>query len=115
MPIWAGIEGCFSISILTSLTLPLAALTAFSRTGVSCLHGPHQSAQKSTSTGWRLDSSMTSLTKVCVVVSLTDASAVAVQLVATCRVLLVFCPDLIAFSPAFPLPAGRRIDPSLGD
>src|SRR5262249_32404512 len=78
MPIWPGIEGCFSISILTSLTLPLAALTAFSKIGVSCLHGPHHSAQKSTSTGWRLDSSMTSLTKVCVVVSLTDASAVAV-------------------------------------
>ena len=70
--------------ILTSLTLPLAAFTAFSRTGVSCLHGPHHGAQKSTSTGWRLDSSMTSLTKVCVVVSLTDASAVAVPLAATC-------------------------------
>jgi hypothetical protein len=33
------------MSILTSLTLPLAALTAFSRTGVSCLQGPHQGAQ----------------------------------------------------------------------
>src|SRR5262249_20212784 len=33
--------------------------------------GPHHSAQKSTSTGWRLDSSITSLTKVWVVVSLT--------------------------------------------
>src|ERR1700681_679455 len=62
--------------ILTSLTLPLAALTAFSRIGVSCLQGPHQGAQKSTSTGWRLDSSMTSLTKACVVVSLATASAV---------------------------------------
>src|SRR5580704_17103992 len=61
--------------ILTSLTLPLAAFTAFSSTGVSCLHGPHHGAQKSTSTGWRLDSSITSLTKLCVVVSLTDASA----------------------------------------
>ena len=71
MPIWPGMAGCSSMFILTSLTLPLAAFTAFSRTGVSCLHGPHHGAQKSTSTGWRLDSSMTSLTKVCVVVSLT--------------------------------------------
>ena len=78
MPIWPGIAGWSSMFILTSLTLPLAALTAFSRTGVSCLHGPHQGAQKSTSTGWRLDSSMTSLTKACVVVSLTTASAVMV-------------------------------------
>src|SRR5215471_8438285 len=71
MPSCPGIVGCLSISILTSFTLPLAARTTFSSTGPSCLHGPHHSAQKSTSTGWRLDSSITSLTKVCVVVSLT--------------------------------------------
>ena len=75
MPIWPGMAGCSSMFILTSLTLPLAARTAFSRMGVSCLHGPHHGAQKSTSTGWRFDSSMTSLTKVCVVVSLTSPSA----------------------------------------
>ena len=78
MPIWPGISGCLSISILASLTLPLAAFTAFSRIGVSCLHGPHQGAQKSTSTGWRLDSSITSLRKPCVVVSMTALSAAAV-------------------------------------
>src|SRR6266851_4001753 len=72
MPSCPGIEGCLSMSILTSLTLPLAALTTFSSTGVSCLHGPHHSAQKSTSTGCRLDSSITSFTKACVVVSLTS-------------------------------------------
>src|SRR5215813_7115371 len=71
IPSCPGIEGCLSMSILTSLTLPLAARTTFSNTGPSCLQGPHHSAQKSTSTGWRLDSSITSLTKVCVVVSLT--------------------------------------------
>src|SRR5450830_447126 len=65
--------------ILTSLTLPLAAFTAFSRIGVSCLHGPHHGAQKSTSTGWCLDSSITSLTKPCVVVSLTPLSAAAIS------------------------------------
>src|SRR5262245_52742534 len=49
--------------ILTSLTLPLAARTAFSSTGVSCRHGPHHSAQTSIRTGWRRDSSTTSFTK----------------------------------------------------
>ena len=77
MPIWPGIAGCSSMFILASLTLPLAAFTAFSRIGVSCLQGPHQGAQKSTSTGWCLDSSITSLTKPCVVVSLTTLSAAA--------------------------------------
>src|SRR5947207_13270478 len=71
MPSCPGIEGCLSISILTSLTLPLAAWTTFSSTGASCLQGPHHSAQKSTRTGWRFDSSITSFMKVCVVVSLT--------------------------------------------
>ena len=74
MPIWPGMAGCSSMFILTSLTLPLAALTAFSRIGVSCLQGPHQGAQKSISTGWRFDSSITSFTKVLVVVSLTSSS-----------------------------------------
>ena len=69
MPIWPGIAGCSSMFILASLTSPLAFFTAFSRTGVSCLQGPHQGAQKSTSTGWRLDSSITSFMKPCVVVS----------------------------------------------
>ncbi len=63
--------------ILTSLTLPLAALTTFSRIGVSCLQGPHQGAQKSTSTGWRFDSSITSFMKAWVVVSLIRPSGAA--------------------------------------
>ena len=61
--------------ILVSLTLPLAAFTAFSMIGVSCLQGPHHGAQKSTSTGWRLDSSITSFMKLCVVTSLTTSAA----------------------------------------
>src|SRR5262249_14816053 len=77
MPSCPGIAGCLSMSILTSLTLPLAALTTFSSTGPSCLQGPHHSAQKSTSTGWRLDSSITSLTKVWVVVSFTRLAGAA--------------------------------------
>src|SRR5258707_5023771 len=61
--------------ILTSFTLPLAARTAFSSTGVSWRHGPHHGAQKSISTGWRFDSSMTSFTNVWVVVSLIRSAA----------------------------------------
>ena len=75
MPIWPGIAGCSSMFILTSLTLPLAARTAFSSTGVSWRQGPHQGAQKSISTGWRFDSSMTSFTNVWVVVSLIRSAA----------------------------------------
>src|SRR6476620_11206617 len=77
MHIWPGIAGCSSIFIFASFTFPFAALTAFSRTGVSCLHGPHHGAQKSTRTGWCLDSSMTSFMKPCVVVSLTTSGVIA--------------------------------------
>ncbi len=66
--------------ILTSLTLPLAARTAFSRIGVSWRQGPHHGAQKSISTGWRFDSSMTSFTKVWVVVSLIRSGAASAAL-----------------------------------
>ena len=64
--------------ILQSFTLPLAARTAFSRAGVSCLHGPHQGAQKSTSTGCWRNPSITSFLKLWVVVSLMRPSAVTV-------------------------------------
>ena len=80
MPIWPGIAGCWSMFILTSLTLPLAARTAFSSIGVSWRQGPHHSAQKSISTGWRFDSSMTSFTKVWVVVSLIRSAGAAAPL-----------------------------------
>ena len=86
MPIWPGTAGCSSMFILTSLTLPLAAFTAFSRIGVSCLHGPHQGAQKSISTGWRFDSSITSFTKVWVVVSLISPSAAGARAGRDCHV-----------------------------
>jgi hypothetical protein len=77
------------MSILTSLTLPLAALTTFSSTGVSCLHGPHHSAQKSTSTGWRLDSSITSFTNAWVVVSLTTPSGAAAAVPSLCNIVIL--------------------------
>ena len=69
-PSWPAISGYSSMFILTSFTAPSAALTSFSSTGVSCLHGPHQGAQKSTSTGTVRDASITSCMKLCVVVSL---------------------------------------------
>jgi hypothetical protein len=87
---------------LTSFTLPLAARTTFSSTGVSCRHGPHQGAQKSTSTGWRFDSSITSRTKAWVVVSLTKLSATAAAVGACCNISLLrltFRPEPAAICP----------------
>src|SRR5262245_46904341 len=121
MPSCPGIEGCLSISILTSLTLPLAARTTFSKTGPSCLHGPHHSAQKSTSTGWRLDSSITSLTKVWVVVSLIRPSAGAASPVCSIVILSVLRHTVSAGPVGSPVPSSRchqpfglrsRVDPS---
>ena len=57
---WASIW-FLSMSILTSLTAPLASLTTFSIIGCSVLHGPHHGAQKSTMTGTVRDASITSL------------------------------------------------------
>ena len=74
-PSCPAISGNSSMFILTSFTLPPAPLTTFSMTGVSCLQGPHQGAQKSTSTGWRADSAITSTRKAAVVVSLMRSEA----------------------------------------
>ncbi len=71
MPSCPAIAGCSSMFILTSFTAPPAAATTFSSAGCSCLHGPHQGAQKSTSTGSFRDSWMTSAVKLAVVTSLT--------------------------------------------
>src|SRR5262245_3435929 len=54
----------------TRRTLPPKLLTTFSRIGVSCLHGSHQLAQKSTNTTALRDASSTSLAKVAAVASL---------------------------------------------
>ena len=53
-----------SMSIFTSRTRPPAARTTFSSVGVSCLQGPHQVAQKSTSTGTSREAATTSCMKV---------------------------------------------------
>ena len=68
--ICAAIRWFWSTSILTSRTLPLASVTAFSSAGVSVLQGPHQGAQKSTITGTSTEASITSAMKVASVPSL---------------------------------------------
>ena len=74
--------GCSSIFILTSFTAPPAAATTFSSAGCNCLQGPHQGAQKSTSTGNLRDSWMTSAAKLAVVTSFTVSGWAAAPLVA---------------------------------
>ena len=80
---------------LDQLDHALGAGTAFSSTGVSCRHGPHQSAQKSTSTGWRFNSSMTSCTKVWVVVSLIRSAATGAGPPPCSTIVTVSSPDVL--------------------
>src|SRR3954471_9502020 len=60
-----------STSILARTHEPLPSAASFSSTGDSCLHGPHQSAQKSITTGTEVDRSRTSAWKVASVTSRT--------------------------------------------
>src|SRR5262249_32177877 len=76
MRICCAISGFSSMLSLTIRTAPFVARTVFSRIGPSCLHGPHQGAQKSTMTGAANDPSTTSAIKVAVVTSFTGAAAV---------------------------------------
>src|SRR3954466_14773646 len=56
----ADTRGLASVSTLASATLPSRLVTAFSRIGVSWRQGPHQAAQKSTTTGSSRERSTTS-------------------------------------------------------
>src|SRR5271169_916458 len=76
MRICCAISGFSSILSLTIRTAPLVARTVFSRIGPSCLQGPHQGAQKSTTTGASNEPSTTSAMKLAVVTSFTGAAAV---------------------------------------
>ena len=71
---WAS-RGLASTSTLASTHAPPASLASFSSTGLSCLHGPHHSAHRSTITGVVRDRSATSLLKVSSVTSITNADA----------------------------------------
>src|SRR5918999_2279037 len=59
MPKAAARRWLASTSTLASSTLPARAVAARSSAGVSCLHGPHQAAQKSTTTGTERERSRT--------------------------------------------------------
>ena len=63
--------GCASTSTFASSTAPPVSATTFSRIGPSVLHGPHHSAQRSTTTGTVVDRSMTSVANVASVTSVT--------------------------------------------
>ena len=53
-----------SVSAFATISFPSYASAIFFRVGASILHGPHQSAQKSTRTGVVFDFSRTSFSKV---------------------------------------------------
>src|SRR3546814_16889125 len=72
-----AISGHSSMLTLTSFTAPAALRTTRSSNGVSCLHGPHHGAQKSTSTGTVIEASTTSAMKVLLVASLITSAAAA--------------------------------------
>src|SRR5690606_1620916 len=57
---WRASSGCASVSILTSTKRPPYCCSSRSSIGPSVLHGPHHGAQKSSTTGVRIDVSITS-------------------------------------------------------
>ena len=65
---WA-MFGLASTSTLASSTWPSVAATTFSMIGPSCLHGPHHSAHRSTTTGTVMDRSITAVWNVASVTS----------------------------------------------
>src|SRR5262249_33837116 len=65
----AEIWGFSSTLTLVRTTLPSVSSTAFSMMGPRVRHGPHQGAQRSTTTGTSLDRLMTSVSKVASVTS----------------------------------------------
>ena len=56
--------------ILASLKAPPYSVSSFSRMGPIALQGPHQGAQKSTSTGWVMEAATTSCSKFSMVMSI---------------------------------------------
>ena len=60
------------MSTLASTQAPLPASASRSSTGESCLHGPHQVAHRSTTTGTVIDRSSTSVWKLASVTSMTN-------------------------------------------
>src|SRR6185369_3057870 len=54
MPYFAAVSGFSSTLSFTIFTLPFIEPASSSSAGAIILHGPHHSAQKSTTTGWAL-------------------------------------------------------------
>src|SRR5919201_379591 len=73
------IDGFVSVSSLARTTWPSRAAVSFSRIGLSARHGPHHSAQKSTTTGVVRERSMTSRSKSCSVTSITAMGSKALE------------------------------------
>jgi hypothetical protein len=67
-------RGFASTSTLASTQAPSSSMASFSSTGVSCLQGPHHSAQKSMTTGVESDRSSTSVWNVASVTSMMTAA-----------------------------------------
>ena len=65
--------------ILASLKRPAYSASTFSSTGPSDLQGPHQGAQKSTSTGTLCEASMTSVSKLARVTSIMGCACMSVM------------------------------------
>src|SRR5690606_5342907 len=70
IPYAAASSGFSSEFTFTTFTRPAKSRATFSMIGVNMRHGPHHGAQKSTTTGWVLEASMTSCSKVAVVTSI---------------------------------------------
>src|SRR5271165_7343508 len=60
---WFGDNGLLSMSTFATVSLPANSPASSSSAGPIILHGPHHSAQKSTSTGPALLASTTSVAK----------------------------------------------------
>ena len=63
--------GFASVSTFARSTLPSRACAACSSAGVSCRHGPHHAAQKSTTTGTSCERRTTFCSNSCSVTSIT--------------------------------------------
>jgi hypothetical protein len=71
MPNWPAMSGSLSALTLASKNWPPCSAASFSRIGISALQGAHQSAQKSTTTRRRIDSSMSTWRALARVTSIT--------------------------------------------
>src|SRR5512138_1270896 len=68
-----AISGCSSLFSLANEKRPAYSRSSFSSTGLSVLHGPHQGAQMSSSTGVRVDAWISSVSKFWMVMSIMAA------------------------------------------